>query len=1196
MKASGPDVSPEPPISPNDPCLDHQSHTPIFSPTQFSPEPRSSFANPLLSSKVSPRSHRTPAFSSRSSRTPRSSSHHLNSERTVSDAQRRCQARVRHVKQREEEAKKLQEKRGQELHAERKRRRRLEELKALVLLRESEDKALVKKRGEALMKEKKAIKSMEHEFKSWRRQMTEGLVRLKEQAETFAVKLSEAIGKERRLFNTKLYHLEMFYHPMEIAMMSYHDIDCQSVVEATDHSKALLSVVSIKINSISMEMEDNLSRIREILEEQHFVTNTIENVSCQHQSKISEISENRSMRDQVLSDIQEEINVLEKSLSDVMNYLTNFNCEIENFPEEESFKEMINSTKKSVSSLKYELIDQKSHLKSLEQQFSRLDGQYSRLTGQKKQLEDEYNQFYDEINQHQSNLIDFEEQYGIEVRMAVLDAENNLDITSSEVKLDGIKQEINELKQKEFETSRQIKAKTSKLQELESKKREVQVDFEKKSLSIKQDIRKISAFVERKQQILNSHDDQNDEQSIVVGDVISELVNEISDIDLSLQEEINQSAHFSAVCESLLFEISIIEDSIAQILANPDDLSEVINIWSHQNSQESDLHPFVTSPEDISLLSEKLYSLGQFHEKFDDAQETSLKHRDLAEGLRKKMNLAERRKEVLHQNFEDDSTVISSKKLSLIYDLTDVTLMREVKENLLDEAESEYNRSINGIEAESNSLASQIEEFNDQLETYIVQLRDKELYYNRYYEDEAQKQYDKTVELSSLSEEFSHFVEQELEKFVSDNSEMFSKLRKQYGDGVAVHMIKDYCMEQKQLYLKEVESRMAKFKEIVKVKGELQQLCHSKKIEIGELNQKLNELEKEINEVKQKIENQKTTIDQTEENLGASQSKVEHLERDLSQSTKAFQEGHAMFYEDLCATVSELEHRIRVKRAEYIEAETEHQSTLAEEDVLLTKLQDQISNLLETQNKLIDANAEKEQQLRERWLLLKNELTPAVQEANTIIEDWNYSFKNIANLSCRDHTPELQKIINEHNIADRRRISLYCSWKRTVEQLESATTQLNYQIPSIRCFLEEKWSSFDQKAAQLRVEAHQKRVSLTEQAERLRLEILADAQNFANNPLLGTSLVESQSPKRTQKETVSYSDLLKNLPTVPSELPDLPQIHRELDFTEFQVQAGPLKVPAEVERRGEALLLNKSGSRKPLPDFVSTSPSFMHKS
>ncbi|KAL0245205.1 hypothetical protein GEMRC1_009285 [Eukaryota sp. GEM-RC1] len=79
------------------------------------------------------------------------------SDKSVIEARRRCQARIRHVKQREQVQKKVQEKQGLEQYHEKKRRRRLEELKALVLLRESEDRTLVKKRGEQISKERRIV-------------------------------------------------------------------------------------------------------------------------------------------------------------------------------------------------------------------------------------------------------------------------------------------------------------------------------------------------------------------------------------------------------------------------------------------------------------------------------------------------------------------------------------------------------------------------------------------------------------------------------------------------------------------------------------------------------------------------------------------------------------------------------------------------------------------------------------------------------------------------------------------------------------------------------------------------------------------------------------------------------------------------------------------------------------------------------
>ncbi|KAL0212356.1 hypothetical protein RCL1_005982 [Eukaryota sp. TZLM3-RCL] len=1150
------------------------------------------FSSPRSTRSLSPKTT-TPSFRAKK-------------DQSVSEAQKRCAARIKHVKKREEEQKRVSDQQSQLQHNEKKRRRRLEELKALVLLREAEDKALVRKKGEQISKERKALKVMEDEYKTWRRVQTESLVRLKEQCETLAVKLSEALGRERRARVEKLKHLEDYQKPLETAFMEYHDIDVDYLTNSVDHKQAILGNVLLNICNLELEVEEIRSGLRELFEEQSATSDLVRTVFERLQSNMNEIVEQRLLREMILKQYQSEIDCLKDSLSSTIEKLSEMIEGSESsWPRQKYFDLEIQHVSQTISSLKFDLIQQSTTLKGLERQSAKVKDQFSTQSAQKEAIESQIFEKLKLAREHEVRLSELEKTYGIEVRMAAKDSRNKYEQEISEHRISSQRSRVSKLKEKQTELKRNLRNATLAVKEFELEVKQKEDEFSNKVASFETDITKISLFVDRKQKSLEDHDDVTND-SFLIDHVISELVDTCHVLEDSLQTEIEQAAKYEAQKDGLFTDIFGLEESINHFLIDGSKFNEILELCCEMNnnndvcnspskshSNSTPINQFLKNSHDISDLLDQVTVYKKRKEELEEVTNMSQVHKSNAEIVRKKLVLADRKKEVLQNYVSEDqeSPLISKSRLQLIVDLTDVSCMRDEKVRLLNELKINHSEWLQMSKIRQEELNHDLIKATSTLELLESELTDEELILATEIETEAQKDHERTAEMTLLSQEFSQSVEKELEKFVLDNSEMFSKLRRQYGDGVAVHMIKDYCLVQKQRHLVEVEQRMDKFKQIQRTRDEILTVVEEKEHELLTLRNILSEISVKLNDYQAKISTQKSAISRIENEIAQKECDLSNLKSESEESKTSWREEILMYYEDLNNWNTELKIRIKEKEQQLIEAQNEHVETLTGEDVVLTKLESDVEGLLATKTSVVQEHEEKEQNLRQEWLKKTELLNIEAQKARDLIDNWDQSKTMINELLLRPIPHEVSSSINDHVTAEKRCVSLYCSWMKNVDQLIAITHYLNEKLPSIQSILEETWQDLSGKTMQLKAEAQAKRQALTEQAERLRLEILAEAENFATNPLLGASFASS--PRKTPKETVSYSDLLRDLPsTMELGLPDLVPVRRDVDFSDFAVVAGPLKVPDDVCRRGDVLLAEKKDSFE-LPSWALNLPTFV---
>ncbi|KAL0244716.1 hypothetical protein GEMRC1_008798 [Eukaryota sp. GEM-RC1] len=550
-----------------------------------------------------------------------------------------------------------------------------------------------------------------------------------------------------------------------------------------------------------------------------------------------------------------------------------------------------------------------------------------------------------------------------------------------------------------------------------------------------------------------------------------------------------------------------------------------------------------------------------------EAATLSVKHRNNAEGIRKKLFLVERKREVLQEQFNEHDE-ISAEKLKILNNLIDVTVMMEEKERQLQELQKQHKLNKSLLLQEHADFEYRLKSLESEISFLQGEIDEEEMILSSEQEQSAMESSGRSSELALLSEEFSRSVEHSLETFVSENSEMFGKLRKQYGDGVAVHMIQEYCLSQKQRHLIEVEQRMEKFKKIQIARDDINQLVKKKEEWLMNVRSDLSNCSVKIQELSSGVENQRTLIDNLERDIEEINQNIENFKYIFASEKQGFGEECQMYQNDLLSFKVDLDERFSLKKRAQIAAQNEHFATSAEEDVILEKLKQEVVKLLDVQSNLIDTNVQKEAEIHDR-----------ISSLNLEIE------------------PELVNVINEHVAADKKCVSLYCSWVTSVWLLNSTNDFINEQIPNVQRNLENSWTDLDFKISQLKIEAQTKRRQLSEQAEKLRLEILSEAENFATNPLLGASFLDS--PTRKKKETVSYSDLLRGLPTCTTELvlPPMAPIRREnLNFSRFSVSAGPVSVPDRVLVRAELLLRQDRHSEISLPDWAFSLPAFLDNS
>ncbi|KAL0244927.1 hypothetical protein GEMRC1_009007 [Eukaryota sp. GEM-RC1] len=261
-------------------------------------------------------------------------------------------------------------------------------------------------------------------------------MRLRENCESLAVKLSESIGREKKLGIEKLLSQERFFKPMEVAFMGFYDVDAVSVQKSMDHSRALLADVNQSINLILMEKNELESLLREIFEDQAATSDFISSVVEQQKVKISEIIENRDLREHVLEEISLEVDTLEEMIGEVTNELYHLHYrKINKFPNQDELQSELNHLTSSLSDRKYDLDQAKSKLITLNDQLNVVSQDKSKLAAQKTSIEEQIFEKLKLTREHESKLAELEESFGIEVRMAVKEVENQRQNSLNDEKL-----------------------------------------------------------------------------------------------------------------------------------------------------------------------------------------------------------------------------------------------------------------------------------------------------------------------------------------------------------------------------------------------------------------------------------------------------------------------------------------------------------------------------------------------------------------------------------------------------------------------------------------------------------------------------------------------------------------------------------------------------------------------------------------